>query len=114
MVIENFEEHCQPRAKTAPVTASAPFSAGWPLFRAAVLEPQLRSSFIGIWMFSGVRNPYLDEQTPDGGNQYSSTQNITAPESPSTTLSWETRVQCFVGCLLLSIISSFCVSTACS
>ncbi|ETN82871.1 hypothetical protein NECAME_07704 [Necator americanus] len=29
----------------------------------------------------------------------------------SSSLTWETRIQCFIGCFLLSIISSFCAST---
>uniref|UniRef100_A0A1I7WT07 Transmembrane protein n=1 Tax=Heterorhabditis bacteriophora TaxID=37862 RepID=A0A1I7WT07_HETBA len=30
-------------------------------------------------------------------------------QSSSTSLTWETRIQCFVGCFVLSIISSLCV-----
>ncbi|EYC33500.1 hypothetical protein Y032_0002g830 [Ancylostoma ceylanicum] len=62
-------------------------------------------------MFGSTRNPYVDEQSPEAGNEhYSSTQNITAPapSSSSSSLTWETRIQCFIGCFLLSIISSFC------
>lgn len=61
-------------------------------------------------MFGSMRNAQGNNENspPDAGNgHYSSTQNITEPVL-TTSLTWETRIQCFVGCLLLSVISSFC------
>nr|CDJ89072.1 SFT2 domain containing protein [Haemonchus contortus] len=60
-------------------------------------------------MFGTMRNTPNDGLPADLDNgHYRSTQNITEPNAPSSSLTWETRIQCFVGCFLLSIISSFC------
>ncbi|KAJ1347367.1 hypothetical protein KIN20_002403 [Parelaphostrongylus tenuis] len=60
-------------------------------------------------MFQTVHNTNFEDSRPDALNgHYSSTQNITTPAASSSSLTWETRLQCFVGCSLLSIISSIC------
>ncbi|WKX90874.1 hypothetical protein Q1695_009600 [Nippostrongylus brasiliensis] len=60
-------------------------------------------------MFGTMRSTQHGDSPDVGNGQYNSTQNITEPVVPSSSsLTWETRLQCFVGCFLLSIISSFC------
>ncbi|CAI4229916.1 unnamed protein product [Auanema sp. JU1783] len=36
--------------------------------------------------------------------------SVSQPQPQTTSLSWDTRIQCFVGCFLLSIISSICAN----
>nr|CDJ83462.1 SFT2 domain containing protein [Haemonchus contortus] len=90
----------------------SPVLVGLLLERSTSIELfRFRRQRVGIvsQMFGTMRNTQNDGLPADLDNgHYRSTQNITEPNAPSSSLTWETRIQCFVGCFLLSIISSFC------